>query len=280
MDYQEILYGVDDPVATITFNRPDRLNALTTRTIMELRHALAEAERSEDVVGIVLTGAGRGFCAGLDMETLAAMQRAGTTNLGDLVPELAAARPGDVELGPDFEHGFAFFMSLRKPVLAAINGPCAGLGFSIAMLCDLRLMAETAIFNTAFAQRGLVAEQGMSWVLPRLIGAARALDVLWTDRKIDAHEALSLGLVSRVMAQEQVLAEAQGYLRQLAATASPTSLMHIKRQVYSDLMRPLGVALQETDRLMEASIKWPDLKEGIAAFVEKRPPKFPRIGSE
>jgi len=280
MEYQELLLDIDDPVATITLNRPEKLNALTLRTILELRHALAEAEGSDAVVGIVLTGAGRGFCAGLDMGALAAMENAGTTNIVDVVPELAELAAAADDLGQDFSHGMNYLMAMRKPLLAAINGPGAGLGFSIAMMCDLRFMAEDAVLNPAFAQRGLVAEHGTSWLLPRLMNSARALDVLWSGRKIDGNEAYELGMVNRVLPVDQLLETAQGYIRTLAATASPTSLMHMKRQVYQDLMRPLGTAMEAAEELMEASMNWPDLKEGIAAFVEKRPPKFRRIGDD
>jgi enoyl-CoA hydratase/carnithine racemase len=280
MDYQELLLSIDDPVATITLNRPDKLNALTLRAMLELRHALIEAERSTAVVGIVLTGAGRGFCAGLDLGALAAMEKAGTTKIEEVVPELAELDVATDDLGEDFARGMTYLLALRKPLLAAINGPAAGLGFSIAMMCDLRFMASDAVLNPAFAQRGLVAEHGNSWLLPRLMGSARALDVLWSGRKIDGSEAHELGMVNRVLPADRLLGEAQDYIRQLAATASPTSLMHIKRQVYADLMRPLGPAMEASEALTEASMKWPDLKEGIAAFVEKRLPRFARIGAD
>jgi enoyl-CoA hydratase/carnithine racemase len=280
MDYQDILYEVDDPVATVTLNRPDKLNAMTLRTILELHHVMVEAENDSAVVGIVLTGAGRGFCAGLDMSALEAMQQAGTTHVSEVLPELAGFEPEDPELGPDFRHGMTHLLALRKPLIAAINGPGAGLGFSVAMMCDLRFMASDAVLTPSFSQRGLVAEHGTSWLLPRLLGSARALDVLWSGRKIDGNEAYELGMVNRVVAGDQLLDEAKGYLRNLAATASPTSLMHMKRQVYEDLMRPLGAAMEGAEELQEASMKWPDLQEGVAAFLEKRPPKFQRIGGE
>jgi enoyl-CoA hydratase/carnithine racemase len=169
-------------------------------------------------------------------------------------------------------------MSLRKPVIAAINGPCVGLGFSFAMFSDLRFMSTAAMLSTAFSGLGLVGEHGMAWLLPRLIGISNALDVLWSGRRIDAEEALSLGLVQRVVEPDQLLEQAQGYIRQLALTASPTSLMHMKRQVYSYLMQPLRTAMAETETLQDQSMTWPDLAEGMAAFAEKRPPNFRRIG--
>jgi enoyl-CoA hydratase/carnithine racemase len=277
MDYQELLLEIDDPVATVTLNRPDKLNAVTPRTMRELAHALGEAENSEEVVGIVLTGAGRGFCAGLDMEVLGDRHGTDSTDSATDMPGRAEARLGDPTMGPDFERGGTYLLTLRKPLIAAVNGPCAGFGFSLAMLCDMRFMSGAASMSAAFSQLGLVAEHGTSWLLPRLIGTSRALDVLWTGRKIGAEEALSLGLVTRVTEPDQLIEEAQGYIRTLASTVSPASLMHMKRQVYTHLMRPLGQAMEETEALQDQSMTWPDLQEGIAAFRDRRPPVFPRV---
>ena len=273
--YNEILYEVAEPVATITLNRPEKLNATTPRMMVELRHALADAERDEHVTGIVLTGAGRGFCAGADMAGLKEIEQQGRIP-AEADPSLSAS-PGDPSMGDDFRRGLSYLLTIRKPVLAAINGPCAGYGFSAAMFCDLRFASERAVFTTSFAQRGLVAEHGMSWILPRLLGSARALDILWSGRKFDAAEALQLGGVNRVAPPEALLQEAQGYISNLAATCSPTSLMHMKQQVYRHLQQPLGEAMRETEALMAASVRLPDFAEGIASFVERRPPKFQRL---
>lgn len=272
--YEQILYDVQDPVATITLHRPDRLNALTYPMLDELRHALAQAEADERVVGIVLTGSGRGFSAGMDMQSLGETAAAGQTEqrAGGL-----DASPGDPAMGEDFQVGFAYLLSVRKPLLAAINGPCAGLGLSIALLCDLRFAAEKAVLTTSFAQRGLVAEHGVSWILPRLIGPARALDLLWSARRVDAAEAERLGLVNRVLPDDRLLPEARDYLELLAKSCSPTSLMVMKQQVYRHLMQPLGEALRETNRLMDESLKRPDFGEGVKSFVERRPPRFARL---
>jgi enoyl-CoA hydratase/carnithine racemase len=278
MDYQHLLLEIDDPVATVTLNRPDKLNALTLRTTDELRHALIEADRDEAVVGIVLTGAGRGFCAGLDLSDVEEMERAGSTDISDAGADLADGEPHDPHASADFERPCSYLMSLRKPVIAAINGPCVGLGFSFAMFSDLRFMSSAAMFSTAFSGLGLVAEHGTAWLLPRLIGISKTLDVLWSGRRIGAEEALSLGLVHRVVEPDQLLEQARDFIRQLALTASPTSLMHMKRQVYSYLMQPLRSAMADTETLQDQSMTWPDLAEGIAAFTEKRPPNFPRIG--
>ncbi len=275
--YQEILYEVKEPVATIHFNRPDRLNAFTNRMLDELRHALAEAERDERVVGIVITGSGRGFSAGMDMQSLGATAAGGQLRDAGEDRSALAANPGDPSMGPDFEVTWGYLLKLRKPLIAAVNGPCAGLGFVIAMLCDLRFASENARFTTSFAQRGLVAEHGVSWVLPRLIGSSRALDLLWSARKFEATEAERLGVVDRVVPAEQLLEAARGYIEELAERCSPTSIMLMKQQVYRHLMLPLGEAMRESNKLMAESLGRPDFKEGVASFVEKRPPVFERI---
>ena len=208
--YNEILYDVKEPVATITFNRPDKLNAFTYTMLDEVRHALAQAEQDDRVIGIIITGSGRGFSAGMDMQSLGETAAAGQTVSG---PPKLESDPGDKRMGPEFDVGYGFLLSIRKPILAAVNGPCAGLGFSIAMFCDLRFASEKAMFTTSFAQRGLVAEHGVSWILPRLIGSARALDILWSSRKVDSAEAERLGLVSRVVAPEQLPARSSQLLR-------------------------------------------------------------------
>ncbi len=268
--YEDILYDVQDPVATITLN----LNALRDRTSRELMQALAEAEQDPRVVGIVLTGAGRGFCGGLDMQALATIQEAGEIASYRESDDVPQAEPG----APLAEgYGYGYIMSLRKPVVVAVNGACAGLGFSLAMFCDLRFASESAIFTTQFAQRGLVAEHGMGWVLSRPIGPSRALDVLCSGRRLSANEALELGLTNRVVAPEDLLGEAQGYIEQLASTASPKALMQMKSQVYRYLNQPLGTAMADTGQLQDISVKWPDLQEGIASFVERRPPQFSRL---
>lgn len=276
--YQEITFEIIDEAAVITFNRPARLNALTRRMLAELRHALAHAEQDARVVGMILTGAGRGFSAGMDTEALATGVQGGAAALeAPAFPELAA-NPGDAAMGPEFRVTFAYLLTLRKPLLAAVNGPCAGLSFVLATLCDLRFAGESAVFRTAFAQRGLVAEHGVSWILPRLLGASRALDLLWHPRKVTAAEALQLGLVNRVVADADLLTTARAYLADLAAASSPASLMEIKQQVYRGLMQPLDVAMNEAGVRMQQSFKRPDFGEGVQSFLEQRTPRFPRLG--
>ncbi|HEX7035535.1 MAG TPA: enoyl-CoA hydratase-related protein [Pseudomonadales bacterium] len=276
--YQDILYRVDDPVAVITMNRPDALNAFTVRMLEEIRHALAQAEKDERVVGIVLTGAGRGFCAGMDINALDSMSGGGGRSSEDL--SALAASPGDPAMGPDFQVTYGYLLSVRKPIIAAVNGACAGLGFVYALLSDLRFVERTAKFTTAFSQRGLIAEHGASWILPRLIGPGRALDLLWSARKFDGEEAFRIGLAERLCEPGESLNDAVAYVKELAAAASPTSLRVMKAQVYRHLNMRLGESLQESNEWMAESLKREDFREGVRSFIERRPPKFKRVTVE
>ncbi|TDJ24731.1 MAG: enoyl-CoA hydratase, partial [Gammaproteobacteria bacterium] len=172
---------------------------------------------------------------------------------------------------------YSYLLSVRKPLLAAINGACAGLGFAVAMLCDMRFVERSAKFSTAFSQRGLIAEHGISWILPRLIGPSRALDLLWSARKFDGVEAERLGLADRLVEDGASLDAALGYIEELAASAAPNSLMVMKQQVYRHLNMPLGEAMKETNTLMAESLSRPDFREGVRSFIEKRPPEFARL---
>jgi enoyl-CoA hydratase/carnithine racemase len=274
--YEEILYEVTDPVATITLNRPQVLNAWTDRMEHEVRHAVAAAEADRRVVGIVITGAGRGFCAGADMNRLAAIS-AGNRTFAAAAEDLAA-EPGDPASGEDLHLGtYTYLLSVPKPVIAAINGPVAGMGVPIVLACDLRFMAEDAVLMTAFAQRGLIAEWGTSWLLPRLTGTAVALDLLFSSRKITGTEAAALRVVNAALPREDVLPHAQQYVRDLAATSSPAAMAIMKRQVYQQLHGGLLAAEQEARKLMVESFSRPDFAEGVSSFTERRPPNFARL---
>ena len=274
--YQDILYEVEEPVAVLTMNRPANLNAFTTLMLAEVRHALAEAERDERVIGIVLTGAGRGFCAGMDMNALNTLSASGGERAEQDFSHLDAS-PGNPDMGENFANMYDHLLGLRKPLIAAVNGAAAGLGMSYALLSDLRFVEKTAKFTTAFSQRGLVAEHGMSWILPRLLGPAKALDILWTARRIGGEEAVAMGLGDRLCETGESVNDAKEYIRQLAATAAPLSLMVMKQQVYKHVDMPIGPAMEETVRLMDESLVRPDFGEGVRSFIEKRPPKFDRV---
>jgi enoyl-CoA hydratase/carnithine racemase len=257
MDYEQILYEVDERVLTITLNRPDRLNAWTQQMEREYFALLDDCAAREDVRVIVVTGAGRGFCAGADMDDLQSLGEDGVQ---------AADRDG--------RRPQTFPLTVPKPIIAAINGPCAGIGLVQALMCDLRFAAAGAKFTTAFARRGLIAEHGISWILPRLVGPARALDLLLSGRVLLGEEAAALGLVNRALPGDRVLEETLAYARDMAANCSPASMAAMKRQVYADLEHGAAEALAGADRLMLESFERDDFREGVASFVERREPRF------
>jgi enoyl-CoA hydratase/carnithine racemase len=273
MPTQETLYNVANRVATITLNRPDKLNAWTALMESEVRSHMENAEQDDEVRVIVLTGAGRGFCAGADMSLLSAVAERG---LGDRGREHVLHNEGNRRegLSADFQKRYSYFPAIGKPVIAAINGPVVGLGLVITLYCDLRLASDASRFSTTFARRGLIAEYGMAWMLPRIIGIANALDLLFSARTIDAAEALRMGLVNRVFPHEAFLEKAQESAQELASTVSPRSLRIIKRQIYEAMSQPLAEAFDISVREMMACFRTEDFKEGVAHFVEKRPAAF------
>lgn len=271
--YREILYEVADPVAIITLNRPQALNAWTPTMEMEVRGALTEAVADPAVVGIVLTGAGRGFCAGMDLKMLESY------SAGDRDVLLAdeVALPGEA-WSEDLRGPYSFLMSLPKPIIAAINGPVVGMALAIVLACDLRFMAEDAQIATTFAERGLVAEYGLGWLLPKVVGPTVAMDLLLSARAVRGPEAVELGLVNRSLPADELVDAARAYVVDLASRCSPASMATMKRQVYTHLHAGLGDAERESRRFMLASFERPDAAEGVRSFLRKRPPRFARLG--
>ncbi|CAN5557675.1 enoyl-CoA hydratase [soil metagenome] len=256
-----VLYEQPAPgVALLTLNRPDRLNAWNGELAVRYFALLDQVAADPDVKAIVITGAGRGFCAGADMNALQAIG----DRAGGLPDGMGRRGPHEVMLIP-------------KPVIAAVNGACAGVGMVIALMCDIRFAASNAKFTTSFARRGLVAEYGISWILPRLVGTANALDLLYSGRVILGDEAARMGMVNEVMAPGLVVERALAYAIELATLSSPTSMAVMKRQVYADWNRGLDEAASTAVDLMNASLRRSDLKEGVASFFEKRSPKFAPI---
>jgi enoyl-CoA hydratase/carnithine racemase len=275
MGYEQILYEVKDRVATVTLNRPDKLNAWTGVMGREVRQAMEEAARDEAVRVIVLTGAGRGFCAGADMQMLSGIAGAGRQDVGEAAAERApAAAGGDAAIRPDFRGPYAYFPMVPKPIIAALNGATAGLGLVVSLYCDLRIAADTAVFSTAFSRRGLIAEHGVSWMLPRLVGLQHALDLLLSARKITAAEALAMGLVAQVKPAATLQGDVRAYARELADLVSPRSLRVMKRQLWEAQFQSLAEATAVGDEEMQKSFTAEDFKEGVAHFVEKRAPRF------
>jgi enoyl-CoA hydratase/carnithine racemase len=276
----------DDGVAVLTLNRPERLNAWTGELEQTYFDLMRECAASPQVRVIVVTGAGRGFCAGADMQSLQAIGDVAQSEGHGEAPNGAATSrdagqdaAGNGAALAQFEHTpQTFTLSVPKPVIAAINGPCAGIGLVQALMCDVRFVAENAKLTTAFARRGLIAEHGISWILPRLVGPARALDLLFSGRVVLGREAVELGLCNRATPAETVLEETLAYARELATQCSPASMATMKRQVYAALSQPLEEALADADRLMLESFSGPDFVEGVASFVERRDPSFAALG--
>ena len=264
-------YEVADGVALVTLNRPERLNAWTGRMEVEYRAALAEAEADPEVRVVVVTGAGRGFCAGADTQALTGISESGRYDSG--VDESALPTPG-AGVRPDFEHRFTFPLGMAKPLIAAVNGPAAGVGFVLMCFADIRFAAHGAKLTTSFGRLGLPAEHGASWILARLVGAPRAADLLFSSRVVLAEEAESMGLVNGTLPPDELLPFTLDYAKRMAAEISPWSLRAMKRQLYADLMGDLDTAARNAVALMEESFGSTDFKEGVAALTEKRPPVF------
>jgi enoyl-CoA hydratase/carnithine racemase len=287
MPYEEIIYNVTDYVATITLNRPNRLNAWTRLMAEEVREAMLDAADDSGVRVIVLTGAGRGFCAGADMAELkSASELDGPALDGNITAEqnvsvLTGTKTEDEREGrkiagirPDFHKRYSYLLSVPKPIIAAINGPAAGLGMIMTLYCDLRFASEAARFSTAFSRRGLIAEHGISWLLPRIVGVSNALDLLFSARVVEAQEALRIGLVNRVFPDDRLMESVLSYAADLAASVSPRSIRIMKRQVYEAIFQTLAEASEDADAEMLLSIQSEDFREGVAHFLEKRAPAF------
>ncbi len=260
-----------DGVATITLDRPERLNAWTATMNAEYRAHLRTAADDPAVRVIVVTGAGRGFCAGAESEDLAGHAERGCLRPG------RARRPGHARAtacGPSSTPNWPTTSGSTKPVLAAVNGPVAGIGFALACYCDLRFAARGARFTTAHGKLGLPCAFGLAWLLPKLVGLPRALDLILTSRTFDADEALRLGLVTEVVDGPDLMEHVRAYARTLATTVSPASLAASKRQVYEAFHQTAAESVRAAEALLDPMMAGPDYREGVAALRAKRAPVF------
>ena len=271
MERRVVGYERTGRVATITLDRPARLNAWTGRMNLEYRSALDEAAGDERVRVVIVTGAGRGFCAGADVEALA-----GHAERGGYDPGLAdgAASPG-YGVRPEFDAELAYHFGVPKPIIAAINGPAAGIGFALACYCDLRFAAAGAKLTTAHGRLGLPAEFGLSWLLPKLVGLTRAADLLLSSRIFLAEEAAEMGLVNAVHEPGELMGAVRAYAARLAEHVSPASLAATKAQLYRDLVAgdPASSIADATAR-MDEMMAGADFREGTKALEERREPHF------
>lgn len=269
MPFEQITYHVDEGVAVVTLNRPHKLNAWTHRMAAELREAMRMADGDDAVRVIVLTGAGRGFCAGADMDLLGDIGASAAEDDG--VPRLPPYDPGS---RPDFHGPFSYFPAVTRPVLCALNGVAAGLGFVYPLYCDIRFASADAYFLSGFSRRGAVAEHGCAWLLSKLVGMANTFDLMYSGRKVSADEALRMGLVNRVVSGAELMTETMAYARMLATEVSPRALRVMKRQIWDAQFRTLGEDVAVSLAEMALSFRSDDFREGVAHYVERRPPAF------
>jgi enoyl-CoA hydratase/carnithine racemase len=266
-----VVYEASEAIATITLNRPDRLNAWTGRMNLEYRTALARAADDPAVRVIVVTGQGRGFCSGADADALAGHVERGAYDDG--LPE-RVPRPG-WGVRPEFDAELAYHLGIDKPVIAMVNGPAAGLGFALMCWCDLRFAAAGARLTSAHGRLGLPVEFGLSWLLPRIVGLTRAADILLSSRIFTAEEGFEMGLFNAVLPPGELPAHVRAYARQLASAVAPTSLAVTKRQLYRDLLTAdPGASVRDSEQTMTVMMGEPEYREGVAALREKRPPRY------
>jgi enoyl-CoA hydratase/carnithine racemase len=273
-----ILYACQNGVATITFNRPEKLNALTPAMLNQFFGTVGRAAADPQARVIVITGAGRSFCAGLDLGVIGtgvsgAIDPNGPTDPNNLAP----AQWGD-EIGPSlkryYTRGWNRLITSRKPTIAAINGPAFGWGFILALHCDIRFAAKSAVMNATFARLGVPAEKGSGWLLARLLGSARALDLLYTARRIDGVEAERLGIANAVLDDEALPPHVANYAAQIAANSAPRALAAMKAQVWTAIDDCYDDAFDAADHEQDLATKTEDFREGITSYREKRAPNF------
>ncbi|MEO0607499.1 MAG: enoyl-CoA hydratase-related protein [Pseudomonadota bacterium] len=269
-DLKATLYEVEAQIATITLHRPHRANAWTGRMHTEYRDLLEQADKDPNVRVILVTGSGARFCVGGDAQALDGHSKSGTYDAGT-APDLIT--PGETDFAP-FQEDFSYHFALKKPVIAAINGAAAGVGLVLACYADIRFAVPGAKLTTAHGPLNMPAEYGLSWLLPRLIGGARALELLLSSRKFLTDEAHQIGLIHRLVPPEALLAETKAYAQDLIARVSPEALRQSKRQTYLDFHRDIGSAVREANHLLDTMVQQADYKEGIAAFLEKRAPDW------
>jgi enoyl-CoA hydratase/carnithine racemase len=268
MAYEQILYDTSERIATITLNRPDRMNAMPRKMIGEIHDALQEADRDDNVRVVIITGAGKAFCSGMDMDVL----RTPASKVMDESRDLNRRDPG---LRPDFRGAFSYMMALRKPIIGAINGVCVGVGFTCALYFDIRIAAESAKMGILYPRRGLSIEEGASWMLPRLIGLADAIEMVVTGRTLSAREALERRLVTHVVPDDQLMVKARELATEIATQCSPVGVAVARRLVYQHLLSDLATAIHEDFAELSKLFGGADFREGIKAFLQRRAPNFP-----
>ena len=261
MEYTEIIFERADRVATVTFNRPQALNAYTPTLGLELKTALHEADADTEVGAIIVTGAGRSFCSGFDVKVGAQANK--------------ALRSGQSKGYSEIYDNFDYMHQLGKPIIGAINGHCVFMGFAMTLFFDFRIIADNAKYGALFSQKGLALEQGAGWMLSRLVGVTRAVDLAITSRLVAPEEALAMGLVNRVVPADQLMTVTRELARDIAHNCAPTAAAQAKRAVYRDLSTDFATAYQASCQDAMKQNLTEDFKEARRSMAEKRPPKFP-----
>jgi len=260
MSFETILYVLEYSVLTIRLNRPDKLNAMTPTLLRELKEAFEQANDDKQVRVVILTGAGRGFCAGADLAAASQLMMSGGFSYED-------------NLNATYNPLILTMQSLQKPIIAAVNGVAAGAGMSLALACDMRIAAESASFLQAFVKIGLVPDSGSTWLLPRLIGMTKALELMLTGQKVSAAHALEMGMINQVVADAD-LAATVSQMAQLFANAPTKTIGLIKQAVQFASTSTLEAAMKNEAALQDIAGKSADHLEGVAAFLEKRSAQF------
>ena len=261
MDLEHLSYDINDRVALITLNRPETLNALTPGMRVSLLTAINDANTNDQVRVIVITGEGRGFCSGGDVKAMNEARRSGQANALD------------DRIAPIRDKVVLAMRNTDKPVIAAVNGHAAGAGMNIALACDIRIASSNAKFGQTFAKRGLHPDWGGTYFLPRIVGMAKACELIWSGRSIDANEAHQLGIVSEVTPPDELMNAVFELARSFAA-GPPIAIRLAKRAMYRGMDTSLEEALEFETFAQNICSATQDAKEGIAAFVEKRDPQF------
>jgi enoyl-CoA hydratase/carnithine racemase len=267
-EFTDVSLEIEDPVAVLTLRRPEKLNAFTYHTLAEIRQAIDAAVADTRVVGIVITGEGRAFSAGLDSSALMSTVASETSDPGSRSTPTSDEVPGL----------FSFFYSVPKPIIAAVNGVAAGGGLVLALKADVRIASTAASFTTVFLKRGLIGEHGMTWVLPRMLGSGRAFDLLLTSRRVDAAEAERIGMVEYVVEPEELLSRAKAYVGEIALNSSPGAFAETKRLLYEQMGLGFDRSFRDADTIQWQVLRRPDATEGARALLEKRAPRFERLG--
>ncbi|MEM6584119.1 MAG: enoyl-CoA hydratase-related protein [Pseudomonadota bacterium] len=274
MSAQHILYSVDQGVASITFNRPEKLNAMTPEMLARVFECVQTAAADDAVRAVLLTGSGRAFCAGLDLDVIG-------KGISSKAVEAMGAKPafqwGD-DVGPAlnrfYAEGWSDFMIARKPIIAAINGPVFGWGFILSLHCDIGFAARSALFNATFARLGIPGEKNAAWLLTRLVGPAKAADLLFSARRFDGVEAEALGVVNASVDDANLLTHAIEYARNIAKNSAPRSLAAIKAQIWAATDQTYSEAFSASDREQDLAIQTDDFREAFESYTEKRDPQF------